>query len=86
MRRMVTLLLLSLSLLACASGARPGSSPLAGRLEPFFHRSGVTVAVAYRDLGTGATYFRISTTTTSTGALPRLTSPCCCPGGSASSQ
>jgi beta-lactamase class A len=58
MRRIVTLLAFSLSLLACASGARPGSSTLAGRLEPFFHRRGVTVAVAYRDLGTGATYFR----------------------------
>lgn len=51
-----------LPILACASGARvapgPGASKLAGRLEPFFQRKGVTIAVAYRNLGTGAFYFR----------------------------
>ena len=59
MRAILTLFPLSLSLLACASGGvRPAADALAGRLEPFFHRRGVTVAVAYRDLGTGATFFR----------------------------
>ncbi|HEV8581637.1 MAG TPA: serine hydrolase [Thermoanaerobaculia bacterium] len=59
MRPILTLFPLSLTLLACASGgARPGPGGLAGRLEPFFHRQGVTIAVAYRNLGTGATLFR----------------------------
>ncbi|HEY0510659.1 MAG TPA: serine hydrolase [Thermoanaerobaculia bacterium] len=52
------LLALCLPLLSCASGGLPaGSSPLALRLEPFFHRPGVTIAVAYCNLGNGATYF-----------------------------
>ena len=46
-------------LLACASAVpKSGSGGFGARLEPFFHRQGVTVAVAYRDLGTGATFFR----------------------------
>jgi beta-lactamase class A len=54
------LLLLPLALLlACASAAPKSSSgAFGGRLEPFFHRKGVTVAVAYRNLGTDATFFR----------------------------
>src|SRR5262245_30020299 len=59
MRPIRTLLPFLLVLAACASGgARPQSGSFAGRLEPFFHRRGVTVAVAYRNLGTGATFFR----------------------------
>jgi beta-lactamase class A len=54
---------LSLPLLSCASGGNNvapgiGGSRLAGRLEPFFQRKGVTIAVAYRNLETGAFYFR----------------------------
>jgi len=59
MKPTLALLPLSLSLFACASvGARPQSGSFAGRLEPFFHRKGVTIAVAYRNLGTGATFYR----------------------------
>jgi beta-lactamase class A len=58
MKPILVVLPLSL-LLSCASaGPRPASGGLGRRLEPFFHRPGVTVAVAYRDLGTGATFFR----------------------------
>src|SRR5436190_8754900 len=59
MKPSLALLPLSLVLAACASvGARPQSGSFAGRLEPFFHRQGVPIAVAYRNLGTGATFFR----------------------------
>ncbi|HEX9945099.1 MAG TPA: serine hydrolase [Thermoanaerobaculia bacterium] len=60
MRSTALLLPLSLFLLSCASTGdpKPGGSSLAARLEPFFQRQGVTVAVAYRNLGTGATFFR----------------------------
>jgi len=59
MRPIRTLLPFLLVLAACASGgARPQSGSIAGRLEPFFHRQGVTIAVAYRNLGSGATFFR----------------------------
>jgi beta-lactamase class A len=61
MRPLLALIPLSLALAlsACASGgARPGAGALAGRLEPFFQRKDVTIAVAYRNLGTGATFFR----------------------------
>jgi beta-lactamase class A len=62
MRSMIlTVLALSLLVLACASGGgapKPVGAALHGRLEPFFKRNGVTVAVAYRNLGTGAFYFR----------------------------
>jgi beta-lactamase class A len=53
-------LVLSALLLSCASGGppRPGRSALASRLEPFFQRQGVTIAVAYRNLGTGAFFHR----------------------------
>ena len=44
---------------ACASFApRSPAGSLGSRLEPFFHRRGVTIAVAYRDLGSGETFFR----------------------------
>jgi beta-lactamase class A len=59
MKPVAALLCVSLALAACASGGgRPASDGLAGRLEPYFHRRGVTIAVAYRNLGTGATFFR----------------------------
>lgn len=52
-------LLLALAVLACASVApRSPAGSLGSRLEPFFHRRGVTIAVAYRDLGSGETFFR----------------------------
>ena len=58
MKSILSLLALPLVLLACATaGVRPASDSLAGRLEPFFQRKGVTIAVAYRDLGSGATFF-----------------------------
>jgi beta-lactamase class A len=60
MKSTLMLVPLSLLLLACASGgpSKTGGSPLADRLEPFFQRQGVTIAVAYRNLGTGATFYR----------------------------
>jgi len=61
MKQLLTLLPLSLLLLACATGARPaaktGPAALANRLEPYFQRQGVTIGVAYRNLGTGAFYY-----------------------------
>lgn len=48
-----------LFLLACATGAPSAPAPtgsLDARLQPYFQRQGVTIAVAYRNLGTGATY------------------------------
>ena len=52
-------LALCLPLLACASnGAQPAKTPPMLRLEPFFHHPGVTIAVAYRNLGSGASYVR----------------------------
>jgi len=59
MKPFAALLCVSLALAACASGGGPSASgALAGRLEPYFHRHDVTIAVAYRNLGTGATFFR----------------------------
>lgn len=57
--------LISCALISCASGgsAKPVKTPLALRLEPFFHHPGVTIAVAYRNLGTGAGYARNETET-----------------------
>ena len=56
------LVLFSLLVLACASsGPRPPAGSLASRLEPYFQRKGVTVAVAYRNLGTGASFVRLET-------------------------
>jgi len=55
-------LALALPLLSCASGgAKPSKNSLALRLEPFFHHPGVTIAVAYRNLGSGAFYVRNET-------------------------
>jgi beta-lactamase class A len=52
-------LFLALAVLACASVApRSPAAALGSRLEPFFHRPGVTIAVAYHDLGSGETFFR----------------------------
>ncbi len=59
MKPFAALLCVFLALAACASGGgRPAAGSLASRLEPYFHRRGVTIAVAYRDLGTGATFYR----------------------------
>lgn len=44
--------------LACASASARYGGGLAGRLEPFFLRKDVTIGLAYRDLGSGATLFR----------------------------
>jgi beta-lactamase class A len=53
------LLTIPLALLGCASAAGPaGRGAVAERLEPFFQRAGVTVAVAYRDLGSGVSFHR----------------------------
>lgn len=64
MKSILILLPLSLLLLACASsGSGSGlvspSGSLPSRLEPYFQRKGVTIAVAYRNLGTGATLYRL---------------------------
>lgn len=57
-------LALALPLLSCASGgANSPKTPLELRLEPFFHKPGVTIAVAYRNLGSGAGYVRNETET-----------------------
>ncbi len=55
------LVLFSLTLLACASGLRPPEGSLASRLEPYLLRKGVTIAVAYRHLGTGASFVHLET-------------------------
>ncbi|MFY9820872.1 MAG: serine hydrolase [Thermoanaerobaculia bacterium] len=58
MRTILGLLPLCLLLLACATTGAPGKpGTLAGQLEPFFHRQDVDIAIAYRNLGTGAFYF-----------------------------
>ncbi len=48
-------------LASCASTSvsRPPQGSLASRLEPYFQRKGVTISVAYRNLGTGATLYRL---------------------------
>jgi beta-lactamase class A len=58
MRTILGLIPLCLLLLGCATTgepARPGT--LAGQLQPFFQRKDVEIAVAYRNLGTGAFYY-----------------------------
>jgi beta-lactamase class A len=55
MRSIVGLLPVCLLLAGCASAGKPGN--LAGRLEPFLQRKDVDIAIAYRNLGTGAFYF-----------------------------
>src|SRR5262249_33086986 len=60
MRTILGLLPLCLLLAACATAGgpvKPGGN-LASQLAPFFHRQEVNIAVAYRNLGTGAYYFR----------------------------
>jgi beta-lactamase class A len=62
MRPILALLPLSLLCLSCAAGDRmtrlvTPSDPFASRLAPYLQRKDVTVAIAYRHLGTGATYF-----------------------------
>lgn len=60
--RPIAFLPLSLLCLACAGGGGmrivSPSDPLSSRLEPYFQRKDVRVAMAYRNLGTGAFYFR----------------------------
>jgi len=53
---LIPLGLLLLGCLGCASAGEPGN--LAGQLEPFLHRQDANIAIAYRNLGTGAFYFR----------------------------
>jgi beta-lactamase class A len=55
-RTILGLIPLCLFLLSCASAGEPGN--LAGQLEPFLHRQDANIAIAYRNLGTGAFYFR----------------------------
>lgn len=61
MKSILMLFPLSFFLLACATpGARPALAPagsLDSRLQPYYQRQGVTIAVAYRNLGTGTTYY-----------------------------
>lgn len=58
MRTILGLSCLCFLLLGCATMGdtkKPGT--LAGQMEPFFHRKDVEIAVAYRNLGTGAFYY-----------------------------
>jgi beta-lactamase class A len=55
--RLALFLALCLPLLSCAARARERAT-LPGRLEPFFHRPGVVIAVDYENLATGAVYRR----------------------------
>ena len=50
----------SASPFSCASGGGPAAGPPSSPSgwSRYFHRPGVTIAVAYRNLGTGATYLR----------------------------
>ncbi|HEV7785202.1 MAG TPA: serine hydrolase [Thermoanaerobaculia bacterium] len=56
MRTILGLLPICLLLLGCASAGEPAN--LGGQLEQFLHRQDVNIAIAYRNLGTGAFYFR----------------------------
>jgi len=53
---LIPLSLLLLGCLGCASAGEPAN--LGGQLEQFLHRQDVSIAIAYRNLGTGAFYFR----------------------------
>jgi len=53
---LIPLCLLLLSCLGCASTGEPAN--LGSQLEQFLHRQDVNIAIAYRNLGTGAFYFR----------------------------
>jgi beta-lactamase class A len=58
MRTTLGLLPLCLLLAACATTGRPETrGDLASQLEPLLHRQDVEIAVAYRNLGTGAFFF-----------------------------
>lgn len=61
MRPILALLPFSLLLLSCSGGGMSRlvtpSDPFSSRLAPYLQRKDVTVALAYRHLGTGATYF-----------------------------
>jgi beta-lactamase class A len=60
MKSILLLFPISLFLLACATGAPSASAPkgsLDSRLQPYFQHKGVTIGMAYRNLGTGATYY-----------------------------
>ncbi|HSG40768.1 MAG TPA: serine hydrolase [Thermoanaerobaculia bacterium] len=62
MRPILALLPLSLLALSCAAGGgmprlMQPADPFASRLAPYLQRKDVTVAIAYRHLGTGATFF-----------------------------
>jgi beta-lactamase class A len=58
MRTTLGLLPLCLFLAACATTGRPETrGDLASQLEPLLHRQDVQIAVAYRNLGTGAFFF-----------------------------
>lgn len=62
MKSILILFPLSLFFLACASiSSMPPEGSLASRLNPYFQRKGVTIAVAYRNLGTGATLVNLET-------------------------
>ena len=57
--RWAPLLALALPLLSCASASQGSAGfSVATRLEPYFHKPGITIAVAYQNLATGAGYFR----------------------------
>lgn len=53
---LIPLCLLLLGCLGCASAGEPAN--LGSQLEQFLHRQDVNIAIAYRNLGTGAFYFR----------------------------
>jgi beta-lactamase class A len=62
MRPILALLPLSLLCLSCTTGSGftqlvAPSDPFSSRLAPYLQRKDVTVAIAYRHLGTGATFF-----------------------------
>ncbi|HEX4964831.1 MAG TPA: serine hydrolase [Thermoanaerobaculia bacterium] len=56
MRTILALIPLCLLLAACASTGEPGS--LTSELAPYLVRQDVDIAIAYHNLGTGATFFR----------------------------
>jgi beta-lactamase class A len=58
MRTILGLIPLCLILLGCATTGEPAKpGTLAGQLQPFVHRQDVEIAIAYRNLGTGAFYY-----------------------------
>jgi beta-lactamase class A len=58
MRTILSLIPLCLLLLACATTGEPAKpGTLASQLQQFVHRQDVEIAIAYRNLGTGAFYY-----------------------------